>query len=107
MNNQGLIAIAALVAPDSDVRSRAKVLVGGDRYVEVFVDTPISVCRERDSNGMYEAADRGEIAGFPGVSAEYARPTDMDLQLDTSRQDVDECVGRIIAVLQARGFLRG
>ncbi len=107
VNNQGLIAIAALVAPDSDVRSRAKVLVGGDRYVEVFVDTPISVCRERDSNGMYEAADRGEIAGFPGVSAEYARPTDMDLQLDTSRQDVDECVGRIIAVLQARGFLRG
>ena len=107
VNNQGLIAIAALVAPDSDVRSRAKVLVGGDRYVEVFVDTPISVCRERDSNGMYEAADRGEIAGFPGVSAEYDRPTDMDLQLDTSRQDVDECVGRIIAVLQARGFLRG
>jgi adenylylsulfate kinase-like enzyme len=41
------------------------------------------------------------------VSAEYDRPTDMDLQLDTSRQDVDECVGRIIAVLQARGFLRG
>jgi bifunctional enzyme CysN/CysC len=107
VNNQGLIAIAALVAPDSDVRSRAKVLVGGDRYVEVFVDTPISVCRERDSNGMYEAADRGEIAGFPGVSAEYDRPTDMDLQLDTSRQDVDECVSRIIAVLQARGFLRG
>ena len=107
VNNQGLIAIAALVAPDSDVRSRAKVLVGGDRYVEVFVDTPISVCRERDSNGMYEAADRGEIAGFPGVSAEYDRPTDMDLQLDTSRQDIDECVGRIIAVLQARGFLRG
>ncbi|MGZ0220068.1 MAG: sulfate adenylyltransferase subunit CysN [Acidimicrobiales bacterium] len=107
VNNQGLIAIAALVAPDSDVRSRAKVLVGGDRYVEVFVDTPISVCRERDSNGMYEAADRGEIVGFPGVSAEYDRPTDMDLQLDTSRQDVDECVSRIIAVLQARGFLRG
>jgi len=107
VNNQGLIAIAALVAPDSDVRSRAKDLVGGDRYVEVFVDTPISVCRDRDPNGMYEAADRGEIAGFPGVSAGYDRPTDMDLQLDTSRQNVDECVGQIIAVMQARGFLRG
>jgi bifunctional enzyme CysN/CysC len=107
VNNQGLIAIAALVAPDSDVRSRAKDLVGGDRYVEVFVDTPISVCRDRDPNGMYEAADRGEIAGFPGVSAGYDRPTDMDLLLDTSRQNVDECVGQIIAVMQARGFLRG
>ena len=107
VNNQGLIAIAALVAPDGDVRGRAKTLVGGDRYLEVFVDTPIGVCRDRDPNGMYEAADRGEISGFPGVSAEYDRPTDMDLRLDTSRQDVDECVGRIIAVMQARGFLRG
>jgi bifunctional enzyme CysN/CysC len=56
---------------------------------------------------MYEAADRGEIAGFPGVSAEYDRPTDMDLQLDTSQQDVEQCVDRIVAVMQARGFLRG
>ncbi len=107
VNTQGLIAIAALVAPDGEVRNRARALLGDDRYVEVFVDTPIAVCRDRDPNGMYEAADRGEIAGFPGVSAEYDRPTDMDLQLDTSRQSVDECVDRIVAVMQARGFLRG
>ncbi|MBT5849144.1 MAG: sulfate adenylyltransferase subunit CysN [Acidimicrobiaceae bacterium] len=107
VNNQGLIAIAALVAPDGEVRGRVKSLIGEDRYVEVFVDTPLGVCRKRDSNGMYEAADRGEIAGFPGVSAEYDRPTDMDLQLDTSQQDVEQCVDRIVAVMQARGFLRG
>ena len=107
VNMQGLIAIAALVAPDGEVRGRARSLVGEDRYVEVFVDTPIDVCRQRDPNGMYEAADAGEIDGFPGVSADYDRPSDMDLQLDTSRQSVDECVDRIVAVLQARGFLRG
>ena len=105
VNNQGLIAIAALVAPKQEVRARARELVGGDRFVEVFVDTPLEVCRERDENGMYEAADRGEISQFPGVSATYDRPTDMDLRVDTSVQDVDECVDAIMGMLAERGYL--
>ena len=106
-NTQGLIAIAALVAPNTEVRGRARGLLGADRYVEVFVDTPIAVCRERDSSGLYEAADRGEISDFPGVSAEYERPADMDLRLDTSIQSVESCVNEIVNVLIQRGFLRG
>ncbi|MEE2631869.1 MAG: adenylyl-sulfate kinase, partial [Actinomycetota bacterium] len=105
VNNQGLIAIAALVAPKEEVRARARELVGRDRFVEVFVDTPLEVCRERDANGMYEAADRGEIPQFPGVSATYDRPTDMDLRVDTSVQDVDECVDAIMGMLAERGYL--
>ena len=105
VNNQGLIAIAALVAPKQEVRARARELVGGDRFVEVFVDTPLEVCRERDENGMYEAADRGEIPQFPGVSATYDSPTDMDLRVDTSVQDVDECVDAIMGMLAERGYL--
>ena len=107
VNNQGLIAIAALVAPNDEVRARARELVGEDRFVEVFVDTPLEVCRERDANGMYEAADRGEIPQFPGVSATYDRPTDMDLRVDTSVQDVAECVDAIMGLLADRGFLNG
>ena len=107
VNNQGLIAIAALVAPKDEVRARARELVGEDRFVEVFVDTPLEVCRERDANGMYEAADRGEIPQFPGVSATYDRPTDMDLRVDTSVQDVAECVDAIMGLLTDRGFLNG
>jgi bifunctional enzyme CysN/CysC len=105
VNNQGLIAIAALVAPKAEVRARARELVGVERFVEVFVDTPLEVCRERDANGMYEAADRGEIPQFPGVSATYERPTDMDLRVDTSVQDVDECVDVIMGMLAERGYL--
>ena len=102
-NRQGLIAIAALVAPEADVRARARELIGDHRFVEVFVDTPIQVCRERDPNGQYEAADRGEIQNYPGVSSTYERPTDMDLRLDTSVQDVDECVDAILDLLDERG----
>ena len=105
VNNQGLIAIAALGAPKASVRERARELIGTERYLEVFVDTPIEVCRERDPNGLYEAADRGDIPQFPGVSATYDRPTDMDLRVDTSEQSTAECVELIVALLTDNGFL--
>ncbi len=105
VNNQGIIAIAALVAPKEEVRANARELVGRERFVEVFVDTPLAVCRDRDANGMYEAADRGEIPQFPGVSATYDRPTDMDLRVDTSVLDVDGCVDAIMEILAERGYL--
>ncbi len=107
VNNQGIIAIAALVAPNAEVRGRARELIDPRRYIEVFVDTPVAVCRERDTNGMYEAADRGDIPQFPGVSATYERPADADLRIDTSTQSVSECVDAIMAVLSERGLLRG
>ena len=106
-NRQGLIVVVALVAPEADVRARARELIGEHRFVEVFVDTPIEVCRERDPSGQYEAADRGEIADYPGVSSTYEQPTDMDLRLDTSVQGVDECVDAILMVLEERGVLDG
>jgi bifunctional enzyme CysN/CysC len=107
VNDQGLIAVAALVAPKADVRELARDLVGDERYVEVFVDTPIEVCRERDPGGLYAAAERGEIPQFPGVSATYDRPTDAHLRVDMSVQSVDECVDLVFALLDERGFLRG
>ena len=107
VNKQGLISIAALAAPKASVRSQARELIGADQYLEVFVDTPIEVCRERDPNGLYEAADRGDIPQFPGVSATYDRPTDMDLRVDTSTQSIGECVEQIMALMTDRGFLDG
>ena len=105
VNDQGLIAIAALVAPSAAVRERARELIGADRFVEVFLDPPLEVCRERDHAGLYEAADRGEIRQFPGVSAPYDKPADADLVLDTSRLDVDACVRAIVAWLEAGRFI--
>ena len=71
----------------------------------MFVDTPIEVCRERDPNGLYEAADRGDIPQFPGVSSTYERPTDADLTVDTSVMTTLGCVEQIVELMTARGFL--
>ena len=107
MNSQGLIAIAALLAPEADARSRAQQLVGTDQWIEVFLDTPLAVCRDRDTSGLYQAAERGEIHEFPGVSATYEAPEDADLRLDTSDKTVDACVQAIVAVLTEKGFIDG
>ena len=107
VNKQGIMAIAALAAPKASVRDQARELVGTEHYLEIFVDTPIEVCRERDPNGLYQAADRGDIPQFPGVSATYDRPTNMDLRVDTSTQSIGECVEQIMALLTDRGFLNG
>ena len=105
VNDQGLIAIAALVAPSAGVRERARSLIGNDRFVEVFLDPPLEVCRARDRAGLYEAADRGDIRQFPGVSAPYDKPADADLVLDTSRLDVDACVRAVIGWLEEHRFI--
>lgn len=106
LNNQGLIVIAALVAPKSAARALAKELIGPDRYLEIFLDPPPEVCRSRDSGGLYIAAERGEIPQFPGVSATYDKPTDAALVLDTSVLSVAQCVRAILDLLSSRGFVQ-
>jgi len=105
VNDQGIIALAALVAPKAGVREQARALVGTDRFVEVFLDAPVEICRRRHAEGLYDAADRGEIPQFPGVSATYDIPEDADLRLDTVADDVATCVDHILALLRERGFL--
>ncbi len=105
-NNQGIIVLAAFVAPAAEVRDRVREVVLPGRLIEVFLDCPVDVCRARDAEGMYERADRGEITEFPGVTATYDRPVDPDLTLRTDQLDVDACVERIVELLEARGVLR-
>ncbi len=104
-NDAGLICVAAFAAPLADVRERARHLVGDDRFLEVYLHAPLDVCRARDEKGLYEAADRGEIPGFPGVSSSYEVPESPELSLDTAALDVVGCVERITDLLSERGFL--
>ena len=105
VNNAGLIAIGSFVAPDADVRDKARDVIGSDRFIEVFLDVPIDVCRDRDTSGMYEKADSGEIKNFPGVTATYDVPESANLVLRPHESGIESCVDVIIDLLRQREIL--
>ncbi len=105
MNEAGLIAISSFISPFTKDRVGAKEIIGDDRFIEVFVDTPLEVCEQRDPKGLYKKARSGEIKGFTGISAPYEAPESPDLCLDTTRLNVEACVHAIIAMMQDRGLI--
>lgn len=105
MNDAGVIAVAAFVAPHEAVRERAKEVIGRGRVLEVYCTAPPEVLRARDKSGAYQLADEGKIAQMPGVTAAFEEPAAPDLVLHTDRIDVDESVDRIVELMTARGYL--
>jgi len=71
----------------------------------VYVDTPIEICEQRDSKGMYARARRGEIKGFTGVDDPYEPPITPEIILTTVDHSPEENARKIIAYLEERGFL--
>jgi sulfate adenylyltransferase len=102
----GGLAICAAVSPYLVTRQEVRDMVGQDHFVEVFVDTPLEVCEQRDAKGMYAKARRGEITGFTGIDDPYEPPTHPDITLDTVAQTPEENAYRILAYLIQRGFVR-
>lgn len=105
LNDQGLICVAAFVAPQASVRAQAAELVGPERFIVIHCAASIDSCREQDSSGIYAAAERGDIDGVPGISFDYEAPVDADLMLDSDTMPIDDCVERIMTLLKERGTL--
>ena len=104
-NDAGLIVVAAFVAPQRDVRQRAREVIGKARCLTVHLDCPIEVCRSRDTDGHYPKADTGVLANFPGVTAPYEPPQEPDLVLHTDQTPVDRCVEQIVNLLRERDYI--
>ena len=102
----GGIAICAAVSPYRATREDVRALVGKDRFVEVFVDTPLTVCEDRDVKGMYAKARRGEIQGFTGIDDPYEAPVNPEITLDTVAFSPEENAQRIVAYLASHGYVR-
>jgi bifunctional enzyme CysN/CysC len=104
-NDAGVIVLGAFVAPEEAVRAKVGEAIGRERFVVVHLDAPIEVCRQRDTEGHYALAEKGELTQFPGVSAPYEPPASPDLKLATDKLNVSQCVEKIIDLLQSRGFI--
>jgi adenylylsulfate kinase len=100
------LVIVAAISPRHEHRRLARSIVGS-RFLEVFVDTPLSVCEARDPKGLYKMARNGEINRFTGVSEEYQPPQAPDLVLKSNEMSIDAEVDSILSILRdvrERGF---
>jgi sulfate adenylyltransferase len=101
----GGTVITAAISPYRSTRNEARKFVGEERFLEVFVDTPIEVCEQRDVKGLYARARRGQITGFTGVDDPYEVPVNPEITLETVTTTPEENAYKIIAYLEERGFL--
>jgi sulfate adenylyltransferase len=100
----GGAVICAAVSPYAATRDECRALIGSDRFIEVFVDTPIEVCEQRDTKGLYEKARRGELRGFTGIDDPYEPPPAPDVRLTTTDRDVRTNAAAVLAELARRGL---
>lgn len=102
--HHGGTVICAAISPYRVTRNEARKMVG-ENFIEIFVDTPIEVCEQRDVKGMYARARRGQITGFTGVDDPYEVPVNPEMTLDTVSYQPLENARKIVAYLEERGFL--
>jgi len=105
VKHQGTV-ICAAVSPYRATRNDVRNMIGADRFVEVFVNTPIEECERRDVKGMYLKARRGELKNFTGIDDPYEPPVQPELELETTSNSAEENARLIIGYLVDRGFLK-
>lgn len=102
----GGTVICAAVSPYRATRDSVREMIDENQFIEVFVDTPLSVCEQRDVKGMYAKARRGEIKEFTGISDPYEPPLNPEITLDTVNHTPEENARLIMAELVRLGFVR-
>lgn len=103
LTRNGVICVSAVISPYEEAREWARQEI--ENFVEIYVKCPIEVCQQRDVKGLYKLASEGKIKHFTGVDDPYEVPTHPDLEVETDRYTLEECVNLIFAKLVASGYL--
>lgn len=102
MLDAGLVVLSAFISPFEKDREQVKRIVGDDYYFEVFVDTPLEICEQRDVKGLYKKARKGELKNFTGIDSPYERPSNADVVIKTESVSVEEAVMQLMSVIRQR-----
>jgi len=102
MLDAGLIVISSFISPFRAERDMARALFEEGEFIEVFVNTSLDVCEQRDPKGLYKKARQGEIKNFTGLDSPYEQPLQAEMTLDTVNMSVEEAADAIISFLDAR-----
>ena len=99
MVEAGLICISSFISPFASEREMVRAMLDEGEFVEVFVDTPLEVCEQRDVKGLYAKARAGELPNFTGISSPYESPQDPEIRIDTTALSAEEAAEQIIDYL--------
>ncbi|MEX9885359.1 adenylyl-sulfate kinase [Providencia rettgeri] len=98
MVDAGLIVATAFISPFQADRQKVRDLFEPEQFFELYVDTPVSICEQRDPKGLYQQAREGKIKQFTGIDSPYEIPQNPELHLD-GQQPISDSLSQIIALL--------
>jgi bifunctional enzyme CysN/CysC len=101
----GLIVLVSFISPFASERQMAKKLVGDAQFIEIFVDTPLEVCMERDPKGLYFKAKAGTIKNLTGIDSPYEAPEHAELTLKTVGKEAAQLADTVVRHLKSRGYV--
>ncbi len=101
----GLITLVSFISPFKSERRIARDLLKPGQFVEIFVDTPLELCMERDPKGLYKRAVAGQIKNFTGIDSPYERPENPELTILTATMSPEDAAEQIVAYLKSKGFI--
>ncbi|WP_223669264.1 adenylyl-sulfate kinase [Kangiella shandongensis] len=104
--DSGLIVLSAFISPFRADRQQVRDLFQDGQFVEVFVDTPLEVCEQRDPKGLYKKARLGEIKNFTGLDSPYEKPDKAEIHLRTDGKPVEILAEEVIGYLRQSKFIR-
>jgi adenylyl-sulfate kinase len=99
MNDAGLIVISSFISPSRDDREMARAIIGKERFFEIYLNTPLNICEQRDAKGLYRRARSGELKEFTGISASYEIPIEPALTIDSSQNEINESVAMVLSAM--------
>ena len=101
----GIITLCAFISPLKETRRKIRDFFEDGEFIEVFVDTPLEICKQRDVKGHYKKALLGELKGFTGIDSPYESPDNPDIQIKTEDCCVDAAVSEIILYLKEKEII--
>lgn len=100
----GIIVLTAFISPFRADRERVRDMVGDDDFIEIYCNSPIEVCEQRDVKGLYKKARMGKISNFTGISSPYEVPENPALTLNTGSLELETCKNLVLSLLESRGI---
>lgn len=91
----GVICVNSFVSPTIEIRALAKEIIGPEHFLEIYVNTPLEICEQRDVKGLYAKARAGEIKGFTGIDSPFEAPKTPDFEILTENQSIEESVQKV------------